>query len=485
MNNVKYIEKRNLKKFEESEAFFKIFYILGPAMYLSFSIADWLLYNSNFYTFLAIRLFFCLGVIATFLINQKNKSFVKNQKLQIMLTFIGSSGIALMMYLTDGPMSIFTFGINLVAIMSLIFYVYDIKYFCLALVASYTPYYVLSVFDSNRISSLGEYLAYNFFNVGTIVAIVFMHLVREKDFQKVIQAELLLEDEIKNREKIISQKTEESMHLAQLSSQFSPQVVKAIKNGTISLDQEVHRSKICAIFVDIVNSTERVTRLDQSKIQATISRFLDTCLTIFLKYDLTIDKFQGDGVLAFSNDPVKRDDYIERTCLAAYEVVEAIKNDRDFYICNWKNELEVRVGIAVGYANVGFYGDKKYFKSYTAIGTPLPLASRLTSIAEVNQILVDADVAEVLVRSDFKVTNLGPKILKGFEQDKSIVYSLDAIPELSMLNSKNKDVHICPIHADSVMYLDTNKDGHYIFQCRICDMNNEDVVDSIAIEKAS
>ena len=92
-------------------------------------------------------------------------------------------------------------------------------------------------------------------------------------------------------------------------------------------------AKICAIFIDIVKSTDKVTKLHESDIELCLARFLDSCLTTFLKYDLTIDKFHGDGLLAFSNMPMPREDYIERTCMAALEAVSAIKNDKEIIYC--------------------------------------------------------------------------------------------------------------------------------------------------------
>src|SRR5690606_16230039 len=149
---------------------------------------------------------------------------------------------------------------------------------------------------------------------------------------------------------------------AHLSSQFSPQVVEAIKNKKINVSSGVRRAKICAMFIDIVNSTERVTRVDKEKVHNVISQFMDDTIKILLKYDLTIDKFLGDGVLAFSNDPVSYPDFIERTVNAAFEVREKIKDRAEFYENNWLSEFQVKTGIAVGYANVGFYGSERYFR---------------------------------------------------------------------------------------------------------------------------
>jgi adenylate cyclase len=158
---------------------------------------------------------------------------------------------------------------------------------------------------------------------------------------------------------------------------------------------------------------------------------MDTCFSVLLKHDLTIDKFQGDGILAFSNNPIPHSDYIERACLAALEIKNALAKDREFYFLNWQKELQIRAGISAGYANVGFYGNKKYFKTYTAIGIPLSLAARLTSFAQPDQLIVDAEIAEICKQSNFSLREIGQVTsLKGFEGEKITLSSLEAHPAI-------------------------------------------------------
>ncbi len=433
-------------------------------MYLSFWFADAIYYTNFKYEFLIVRLVFCIVVLLAFFQNKTKKSFLKNQYWQITFSLIGALGICYMMYRAEGPNSIYYNGLNLIAIMSLMFATYKGRLFYLALSVIYLPYYALCIYQYDSFSSINQLLVYSIFNFGTMAAIIFSRSERDKNFRKLIEAQFNLEEELRVREEIIKKKTEEATKLNQLSAQFSPQVVEAIKSGKINLDESVKRAQICAIFIDIVNSTERVVKLDQEKVQITLARFMDTVLTVFLKYDLTIDKFHGDGVLAFANSPVTRLDFIERTCMAGIEAREMLQRDRDFYILNWKTEMQVRVGISAGYANVGFYGDKKYFKTFSAIGAPLPFASRLTSIAMPNQILIDSNIAEKLIGQNFHTKIVGERILKGFDGDTNIVYEL--VDQISVNTSgQNK---ICPNHPDSILYLDTNDKGHFVFKCREC-----------------
>ncbi len=441
-------------------------------LFLSFWVVDLLMYPQFKYEFGFLRLLvipLCAGLQIAI---KQNNSFKSLQIAASTYIFVNASLINIMIYFISDISSGYYAGLNLIALGGLSFIPLTNFFFILSAVGIYLPYFIISsvsIWQNSTGSNI--FFQNSFFIVGSLSICFVIRFFNEKLRLKQIQAQFNLEEELRLREEIIKRKTAEATKLNQLSAQFSPQVVEAIKSGQINLDESMKRSRICAIFIDIVNSTERVVKLDQAKVQITLARFLDTVLTVFLKYDLTIDKFHGDGVLAFANSPVTRQDFIERTCMAAIEAREMLQRDRDFYILNWKTEMQVRVGISVGYANVGFYGDKKYFKTFSAIGAPLPFASRLTSIAKPDQILIDSDIADCLSGQNFSTKVVGERILKGFDDDTNIVHELvDQIKENT--SGQNKK---CPNHPDSVLYLDTNDKGHFVFKCRECGFSETDI----------
>ncbi len=441
-------------------------------LFLVFWIVDVLNYPQYKYLFGGLRLLVIPLCISLQFILKKISKFEDLQKAATIYIFLNATLINIMIYQISDISSGYYAGLNLIAFGGLSFIPLTNSYFLISAISIYLPYLLISssLFFAQQ-PGTSIFFQNIFFITGSLIICFLIRFFNEKLRMKQIQAQYNLEQELKSREEIIKQKTAESVKLNQLSAQFSPQVVEAIKNGKINLDESMRRSQICAIFIDIVNSTERVIKLDQDKVQMTLARFLDTVLTTFLKYDLTIDKFHGDGVLAFANSPVTRQDFIERTCMAAIEARQLLNNDREFYILNWKSEMQVRIGISVGYANVGFYGDKKYFKTFSAIGAPLPFASRLTSIAQPNQILIDANIADCLSGQNFTTKIIGERILKGFDDDTNVVHELvDQISE-NMLGQNKK----CPNHPDSVLYLDTNDKGHFVFKCRECGFSEADL----------
>jgi class 3 adenylate cyclase len=145
--------------------------------------------------------------------------------------------------------------------------------------------------------------------------------------------------------------------------------------------------------------------------------FMDDTIPIMLKYDITIDKFLGDGVLGFANDPIQHADYVKRVADAALEIRKRIRSRADLYSILWGSELEIRVGIAEGSANVGFYGSRQAFRSYTALGPVMSLASRLCGAALPGQVLVSEEVQQALRGTGLGTRRAGHGRLKGFDSN--------------------------------------------------------------------
>lgn len=125
-----------------------------------------------------------------------------------------------------------------------------------------------------------------------------------------------------------------------LSKQFSPQIIQGIKSGQYSLSSKVHRSKIYALFVDIKDSTIKFSTLNRDDLQKIISMYMEDVMGVFLKYDITIDKFLGDDVMGFTNDPVSQSDYLERAILAAIEIKNKISLKQEIYSRFWARLLK-------------------------------------------------------------------------------------------------------------------------------------------------
>jgi adenylate cyclase len=453
-----------IEKLEELRGtFFMISNWMVLPLYLTFWLCDIIYAPELKWEFLAVR----ISVIPVCLIGRyyakRISTFIAGECLALFFSFSIASGINCMIFMLHDPHTVYYAGLNLVAIGALAFIPFDRLFYFLAFALIFGPFYVVQFL---RVETSEDYrkLAINSFFIFSTAVIAFVIRIFNENLRiKEYFSRVKLNDEIGNRDSIIIQKTDEGTRLNALSRQFSPQVVEGIKNRKIDIGTNIKRAQICAIFIDIVNSTEAVVSLEKEKVHETISAFMDDTVKILLKYDITIDKFLGDGILAFSNEPVMYNDYAERVVLAAFEIRQKVESRAEFYEMNWLTDLKIKVGIAVGYANVGFYGNEKYFRTYTAIGPVINLASRLCSAAHPNQILISQETEEILRNNDFEIMKLGEFDLKGFNMTQA--FEIRPHPTHLKLAHNEPDCTQC---NQGIMKIDIDENGIYQLKCYTC-----------------
>jgi len=294
------------------------------------------------------------------------------------------------------------------------------------LVVIYGPFFVVATiagYDHPEI--LPTIIIHCAFMLIMSVMIVTIAGHRKKLKQKEASHRIALASELKNRAIVIESKTRESVQLRQLSRQFSPQVVQAIVESRISMDGGLQLTPICSLFVDVVGSTERIVHIDSRNFNVAISRFIDDSTKTLIKHDLTIDKFLGDGFMAFSNAPIPSTNFVDRALLASLEIISEVKANQDFYLSCWGQPFQIRLGLATGVASVGFHGGGDSFKCYTALGESVNLSARLCSEATPGSILISGrthDLCSENLKSRF--IKVEEKLsLKGFEGIALDVYS--------------------------------------------------------------
>ncbi len=439
-------------------------YILFSLVFLSFGMLDYIYTNEFFTLFLKLRFLYCIIPLTIYFLIQKAKKFRHIEYLAMAHAALAAGVITFMIYKTTGVMSSYYAGLNLVSMVALAFFTFTWNFFFYTALAINVPYIWIGVLTLQTEQELNTFILNLFFIIGTVIVCTLIRFFKEKYRIENVQAKYLLKLELENREEVIRTQTEEAVRLKNLSTQFSPQIVDSIRSGKLKLESIGQRTEICAVFIDIVNSTDKVTHLDKDKVDKVITKFLEDSIRILLKYDITIDKFLGDGILAFCNAPLKRVDYSSRVVKAALEIREKMNMDSDFYEKNWDGPLVLRMGLARGQVNVGFYGSKKYFQSYTAIGPVMNLASRLCSSADPGQIIMESDVYE-LVQDEFDIKSLGTRALKGFQKNTVQVY--EVISSKDKVEQSAAHISECPT-CGGILSLETNTKGQFVFMCRDC-----------------
>ena len=191
---------------------------------------------------------------------------------------------------------------------------------------------------------------------------------------------------------------------------FSPQLAEILSAGDESVLAS-HRREITVLFCDLRGFTAFADTADPEEVMRLLRDYHETVGALISRYEGTLERFTGDGLMVFFNDPVPCPDPAARAVRMAIEMRDAVQR----LLEEWRRRghvLGFGTGIDMGYATVGRIGFEGRF-DYAAIGTVTNLSARLCQEAGDGQILVSQRVyAEV--ESLVEAVPLGALTLRGF-----------------------------------------------------------------------
>ena len=139
------------------------------------------------------------------------------------------------------------------------------------------------------------------------------------------------------------------------------------------------RRQVTLFFSDLAGFTTLSEKLDPETVVALLNDYLSLMTEIILEEEGTVDKFEGDAIMAFWGAPLDQEDQAVRACRAALRQAAALQDlNRQFPARNLP-VLNLRMGLHTGEAIVGNLGSQKRF-DYTVIGDSVNLASRLEGL---------------------------------------------------------------------------------------------------------
>jgi len=239
-------------------------------------------------------------------------------------------------------------------------------------------------------------------------------LLRVKSLQDEVrrQAVALQEWNLKLEERVAEQ-VAQLQGMDQLKRFFAPAVADAILSAGGKSILALHRREICYVFVDLRGFTAFTDSAEPEEVEAVLQQYHATMGALIAEYGGTLDRFAGDGILIFFNDPLPVPDAAKRATSMALRMQEQFRPLR----VQWSKlgyELDLGIGIAQGYATVGAFGYEGRV-DYTAIGGVVNLAARLSDEAGPGETLIDRRTRAALDDAA-KVESVGPLSLKGYAQ---------------------------------------------------------------------
>lgn len=184
----------------------------------------------------------------------------------------------------------------------------------------------------------------------------------------------------------VASQVEELQRAGRLRRFLPPQLTELVLDSGDESFLESHRREIVVVFCDLRGFTPFAESSEPEEVIGVISEYHAALGDLVHRFEGTLERFTGDGLMVFFNDPMPCDDAPLRAVRMAVAMRTRIRELSD----SWSrrgHELGFSVGIAQGYATLGRIGFEGRF-DYAAIGSVTNLAARLCAAAEPWQILV-------------------------------------------------------------------------------------------------
>jgi len=192
---------------------------------------------------------------------------------------------------------------------------------------------------------------------------------------------------------------------------LSPQLADLIVSSGNETALESHRREVAVLFCDLRGFTTFSANNEPEEIMRVLGAYHGALGQLIFDAGGTLERFAGDGMMVFFNDPIPSEDYAARAVRLAVDM----RNQATEMAIGWQKrgyDLGFGVGIAQGHATLGRVGFEGRF-DYAAIGPVTNLASRLCDEAQAGQILINQRLYGTL-EDLVEVEPAGELTLKGF-----------------------------------------------------------------------
>jgi len=216
----------------------------------------------------------------------------------------------------------------------------------------------------------------------------------------------------------VRDQVEELQRVGRLRRFLAPQLAQAIVSAGDEAVLENHRREVVALFSDLRGFTSFSETAEPEDVMGVLGEYHAATGPLIYKYEGTLERFLGDGMMVLFNDPLPCPDAPQRAARMAIEMRDAVAA----LAPAWKRKghvLGFGVGLAQGYATMGAIGFQNRFE-YTAIGAVINLAARLCADAKDGQILTNSRVAAA-VGDVVETDDLGERMLRGMSRPVPVV----------------------------------------------------------------
>jgi adenylate cyclase len=176
--------------------------------------------------------------------------------------------------------------------------------------------------------------------------------------------------------KFVSEESQKRFIKSAFSHYLSPHVIDEIIKNPESLNLGGEMREISIFFSDVAGFSTISEKLTPPQLVALLNEYLSEMTDIILGYDGTVDKYEGDAIIAFFGAPHPYPDHAVKLVMAAIDMKKRLAEMREGWRSIGQQELRVRMGMNTGNAVVGNMGSRTRM-DYTMMGDSVNLAARL------------------------------------------------------------------------------------------------------------
>jgi len=207
---------------------------------------------------------------------------------------------------------------------------------------------------------------------------------------------------------------------------YTPQhLAEKILNSRSALEGE--RKQVTVLFADVKGSMELGEKVDPEEWYRIMDRFFQILSDGVHRFEGTVDKFTGDGIMAIFGAPIAHEDHARRACYTALHLRDELRRYAEELKRTRGLSFSVRMGLNSGEVVVGTIGDDLKMV-YTAHGNTVGLGQRMEQLATPDQVYL-TEHSTKLVSGFFRLRDLGPFELKGVSAPVR-VYELEGVGTL-------------------------------------------------------
>jgi class 3 adenylate cyclase len=240
-------------------------------------------------------------------------------------------------------------------------------------------------------------------------------LLRAHDQVQAQAAELAVWN--KTLEERVAAQLVEIEQMARLKRFFAPSLAELIVSSGDERILESHRRDIAVLFCDLRGFTAFAERAEPEEVMALLHDYHAALVPLIQAFEGTLDRFVGDGLIVYFNDPLPCANPAER----AVSLAVAMRSAVAALAQTWRRrdyQVGFGIGVAQGFATLGQIGFEGRF-DYSAIGTVINTAARLCEAAKDGQILITSRIAAA-VAEVADVREIGQLTLKGLSRSLAV-----------------------------------------------------------------